>query len=164
MSGVLLARIDVANLYPPFLDRLYAVVNEAQSLGSNYWAISGTRTYAEQMKLWAQGRTLPGPIVTQARGGESAHNFGLAVDFCRDGLVERAGLQPDWRPESYDLLGQCAVKHGLVWGGSWKFRDCPHIQWGHRITALELAPLRDAYSAGGLKSVWEFLDREALNA
>ncbi|SVE43245.1 uncharacterized protein METZ01_LOCUS496099, partial [marine metagenome] len=39
------------------------------------------RTYAEQDDLYEQGRTEPGKIVTNARGGKSWHNFGLAIDF-----------------------------------------------------------------------------------
>src|SRR5687768_17388797 len=42
--------------------------------------ISGNRTYAEQNLLYAQGRTKPGDIVTNSRGGQSNHNFGIAWD------------------------------------------------------------------------------------
>lgn len=37
-------------------------------------------TFAEQDEIYAQGRTKPGPIVTNARGGESYHNYALALD------------------------------------------------------------------------------------
>ena len=40
--------------------------------------ISGTRTFAEQDRLYAQGRTEPGNVVTNARGGQSNHNYGIA--------------------------------------------------------------------------------------
>src|SRR6202021_3611073 len=43
--------------------------------------IAGMRTFAESDALYAQGRTEPGPIVTNAPAGESFHNYGLAVDF-----------------------------------------------------------------------------------
>src|SRR5262245_18268987 len=43
--------------------------------------LSGTRTYAEQDELYRIGRDLPGEIITNARGGESNHNFGLAWDI-----------------------------------------------------------------------------------
>lgn len=43
---------------------------------------NGFRSFAEQDKLYAQGRTNKSkPIVTNARGGYSAHNYGLAIDF-----------------------------------------------------------------------------------
>ena len=162
MSYVQFSRIDLGQLYPPFVDRLGTLISEALAEGVSYWALSGHRDFAEQAKLYAQGRTTPGAIVTNANAGESAHNFGLAVDFCRDGLVERAGLQPDWRRESYTRLGELAAKHGLVWGGTFHNFDGPHVQWGRRITGADMEPLRKAFSAGGLNAVWAFLDSEAL--
>lgn len=42
---------------------------------------SGYRSFAEQNKLYAQGRTAPGKIVTNAKGGQSNHNYGLAIDY-----------------------------------------------------------------------------------
>jgi len=41
----------------------------------------GFRSIEEQNKIFAQGRTTPGRVVTQARGGESNHNYGMAVDL-----------------------------------------------------------------------------------
>ena len=44
--------------------------------------ISGTRSYQEQDALFRQGRFgNPGPRVTNARGGQSRHNFGIAWDI-----------------------------------------------------------------------------------
>jgi peptidoglycan L-alanyl-D-glutamate endopeptidase CwlK len=39
------------------------------------------RTIAEQNELYAQGRTKAGKIVTNAKGGQSYHNYGLAFDI-----------------------------------------------------------------------------------
>ena len=55
----------------------------------------GYRTIKEQNDLYAQGRTKPGNKVTNAKGGQSFHNFGLAVD-----LVELVNGQPNW---NYDM-------------------------------------------------------------
>lgn len=159
MSALLLARIDPLQLYPPFTERLMALVEEAEGLGVHYWAVSGFRSYAEQMRLWAQGRTQPGLKVTNAKGGESAHNFGIAADFCRDGVVDRRGLQPDWKPESYATLGQLAAKHGLAWGGDWALKDYPHVQLPGFVTREQLEPLRVAFETGGLTAVWEYLNK-----
>ncbi len=56
----------------------------ALAIRSKYdWkVISGFRSSKEQDDLYAIGRTasLDRPTVTDARGGQSAHNFGLAVD------------------------------------------------------------------------------------
>ena len=50
--------------------------NEAVNQGYEAKIICGTRTYAEQNDLYRQR-----PKVTNARGGQSWHNFGLAWDF-----------------------------------------------------------------------------------
>lgn len=39
------------------------------------------RSIEEQDKLYDKGRNSPGKVVTHLKGGESYHNFGLAVDF-----------------------------------------------------------------------------------
>lgn len=159
MSGLLLSRIDSTKLYPPFASALAAMLDEAMRAGAQFWAISGFRAYAEQQALYDQGRATPGKVVSNAKAGESAHNFGIAVDLCRDGLVDRAGLQPDYKPEAYEMLRELAPKYGLVWGGAWKFRDNPHVQMPHYVTARDLEPLRYCYESGGLVSVFAFLDR-----
>lgn len=154
----LFSRVDTTKLYPPFLAKLQAVVDDLHASGLDYWVVSGFRPYDEQTELYAQGRTKPGRVVTQARAGESSHNFGIAADLVRDFYLERAGLQPDFRPESYDAVGPVAVKHGLVWGGTWRFKDLPHVQWPGYVTAAQLEPLRLAFEAGGLQAVWDVLD------
>lgn len=158
------SRVDPTKLYPPFFSAVGAMLNEAHFRGADYFVISGFRTYAEQSALYFQGRTSAGSKVTNARAGESAHNFGIAVDLCRDGLVDRAGLQPDYRPESYEMLRELAPKHGLVWGGSWeKFPDRPHVQLPNYVTVSHLEPLRYSYELGGLINVFTYLDAGVSN-
>jgi hypothetical protein len=159
VSALLVSRIDTTKLYPPFFSALSSMLDEALKQGASYWAVSGFRTYGEQMALWQQGRTEPGKRVTNAKGGESAHNFGIAVDLVRDGLIDRKGLQPDYAPESYELLRTLAPKFGLVWGGSWKFRDNPHVQMPNYVTGRDLEPLRYSYELGGLVNVFQYLDK-----
>lgn len=104
--------------------------------------ISGHRSYAEQDRLFAQGRTAPGPVVTKARGGFSNHNFQIAVDaalFTADG--QYLGTSP-----LYKQLGPIVAKYPtLEWGGNWKFVDEPHIQWR---TGLTMAQLRERVAKG----------------
>src|SRR5262249_50446166 len=107
--------------------------------------------------------TRPGKIVTRAKGGESAHNFGLAVDFMR--AFGEALTEPDWLPTSYVTLGAVSMSHGLVWGGRFSSPDRPHVQWSGYVTAAELAPLKNWASKGmysndmdWLKSVWSQVD------
>lgn len=46
------------------------------------YVVWGRRTLEQQETLFRLGRTIPGPIQTTRRGGNSAHNYGLALDFC----------------------------------------------------------------------------------
>src|ERR1700756_2557177 len=61
---------------------------------------AGARSWAEQDHLWQQGRITPGDIVTDARGGESWHNFGLAVDCAPEvveGTIDWNASHPQWK-------------------------------------------------------------------
>lgn len=162
MSDLLWSRIDTTQLYPPFFERAQKVVQQLFEAGKPYWVIEGCRSYERSDALYAQGRTAPGPIVSNARAGQSAHNFGIAVDVVLDGYIDRAGLQPDWRPESYIPLGPVVRANGLIWGGDWVFKDRPHFQVPTFITAADMEPLRQAFAAGGLKSVWAYLDQHLV--
>ena len=98
-------------------------VNEVESeLGIQLRVTQGTRTNAEQDVLYAQGRTAPGRIVTNARGGESYHNYGLAVD-----VVEIRGGQAVWNT-NWQAIGDIGTRNGFEWGGNWTTPDRPHFQ------------------------------------
>ena len=56
------------------------VIRAEKELGVKLRVTSGLRTWNEQNKLYAKGRTTSGKVVTNARGGQSLHNFGLAID------------------------------------------------------------------------------------
>ena len=103
--------------------------------------ISGTRSYREQDALYAKGRTTTGPRVTNARGGFSNHNFGIAWDI---GLF-RAGTYLESSP-LYRECGEIGKSLGLEWGGDWKsFPDEPHFQIK---TGFTLAQMRIRVAAG----------------
>jgi peptidoglycan LD-endopeptidase CwlK len=86
--------------------------------------IAGTRTYAEQDALYAQGRTTPGPIVTDAPAGYSNHNFGIAFDVG----AFNGGVYLDDSP-IYAQVGALGRSQGLEWGGDFvSFPDEPHFQ------------------------------------
>ncbi|MEZ5046603.1 MAG: M15 family metallopeptidase [Chitinophagaceae bacterium] len=109
--------------------------------GIDLRVVQGFRTVAEQDKLYAQGRTAPGNKVTNARGGQSNHNFGLAVD-----VVPFVNGQPDWNTKKYPLLGQIGMSRGLEWGGKWKtILDLPHFQnlQGRTLKQLQALPKDD---------------------
>lgn len=107
------------------------------------------RTFAEQNELFAQGRTKPGTVVTKAKGGQSAHNYGLAIDIVLvvdkngDGKFESAvwdtktDFDGDGKSDWIEVVN-IFKQYGWEWGGDWKFYDAPHFQklYGKSIREL----------------------------
>jgi peptidoglycan L-alanyl-D-glutamate endopeptidase CwlK len=140
---------NIATLLPEVQPIARALVQKAALNGIRIKIISGLRTYAEQDELYAQGRTKPGPKVTNARGGYSNHNFGIAFDI---GVFEGQKYLPD--SVKYKAVGALGTDLGLEWGGNWKsIVDQPHFQlrpaWAADLAENEmLAELRGRFAAG----------------
>ena len=114
----------IASLLPEVQPIARALVQKATLSGIKIKVISGLRSYAEQDALYAQGRTKPGNIVTNAKGGYSNHNFGIAFDI---GVFE--GSQYLEESSKYQAVGVLGMDLGLEWGGNWKtIVDQPHFQ------------------------------------
>ena len=126
-----------------------ALVAKADAAGIAIKIISGLRTYDEQNDLYAQGRTKGGNIVTNARGGYSNHNFGIAFDV---GVFEGSKYLDD--SPKYKAVGALGSDLGLEWGGNWKtIQDEPHFQlrpqWASDLSERDmLAELRSRKDSG----------------
>lgn len=85
------------------------------------------RTNEEQNKLYAQGRTEKGKIVTNAKGGESPHNF--LPSFAFD-IAFISGKTLSWDKKHFkkfaDIIKE--ISTGIEWGGDWRFVDVPHFE------------------------------------
>ena len=102
----------------------------AANFGCDYQAIAGNRTWKDQDALYAQGRTAPGPKVTNAKGGQSNHNFGIACDF---GVFKDGAYLDETNPKLAEQVHKACAAHaednGLSWGGNWSgFQDTPHFE------------------------------------
>jgi peptidoglycan LD-endopeptidase CwlK len=109
--------------------------------------LSGSRTYAEQDQLYKKGRFgNPPPKVTNARGGQSNHNFGIAWDV---GIFQNGKyLTGDTKAEAaiYKQLASTAKTDDLEWGGDWtSIVDMPHYQLKLDLT---LAQVRKRFESG----------------
>jgi peptidoglycan LD-endopeptidase CwlK len=139
----------IAALLPQVQPYARALVKKAAQHGITIKVIGGLRTYEEQNELFAQGRTKPGRIVTNARGGFSNHNFGIAFDV---GVFEGANYLGE--SPKYKAVGALGMDLGLEWGGNWKtFLDEPHFQlrpkWGGDMKERDmLAELRTRKDSG----------------
>lgn len=119
----------------------------AAAHGYEYKAISGNRTWDEQAKIYAQGRTSPGKIVTNAKPGYSNHNYGIAVDMgvFKDGKY-LDGLKPAEAQAFHSKAAVVAEKYNIEWGGNWKsFKDYPHFEYK---TGKTLSQLRQLVTEG----------------
>jgi peptidoglycan LD-endopeptidase CwlK len=108
-----------------------------------YRILSGTRTYAEQNILFKKK-----PKVTNARGGQSNHNFGIAWDIgiFDDGKYYTGATKKE--EKAYEQLGALikAKVPGLEWGGDWaSFKDKPHYQL---VTGKTVKELREFLEKG----------------
>ena len=95
------------------------------------------RDFECQDALYAQGRTAPGKVVTNARAGESFHNWRCAYD-----CVPLLNGKPAWGDtELYLAVGKLGEQQGLTWAGRWtgKLRETAHFQYS---AGLSLADLR----------------------
>ena len=108
----------------------------------------GLRTFAEQDALYAQGRTKPGAKVTNAKGGQSIHNYGLAVDIVLiiDGKITSWDTKKDFdKDKQADWMEVVSEfkKAGWEWGGDWRtFKDMPHFE---KTKGLTLKQIQDKY-------------------
>ncbi len=122
----------VASLARRFLDL-------AAQNGINARVLVAFRSWDEQDRLYAQGRTAPGDIVTDAMGGDSYHNWGLAFD-----AVPIENGQPAWDDTAaFNRLGALGQQVGLEWGGHWTtyaidLVDLPHYQYTFGLSTQQL--------------------------
>ena len=87
------------------------------------------RSKVEQDALYAQGRTSAGPIVTNAKGGQSLHNY--KPSFAFDIAFKKANGQLDWSEHLFKDFADILCRSPYIeWGGNWKkFKDRPHFQF-----------------------------------
>jgi len=148
----------IKELHPEIRDKAATFFNNAQDAGYELKVNWGFRGFQLQDNLYAQGRVFRGPndrrgtkiegaeIATQARGGQSPHNYGLAFDIdfldyetCvpnpvpdiqRMGASENSGFLKESKvknikptseriKQGYAELGRIGKSLGFRWGGDW---------------------------------------------
>ncbi len=134
MDQVTSNRIDL--LHPKIRNEVRYLVEKANAQltkHSEIRIVQGLRTFKEQNDLYALGRTKPGSKVTNSKGGQSFHNYGLAIDFCLliDDKEISWDLKKDWdgdKVADWMEVVKIFTDEGYEWGGKWKFKDNPHLQ------------------------------------
>ncbi|OMD19946.1 hypothetical protein BJP48_31600 [Paenibacillus odorifer] len=135
----------LVGLHPVVLAAATVLIERCYARGVPIVITQGLRTIAEQDALYSQGRTKSGSIVTNAKGGYSYHNFGLAVDFV---LLLPNGSSVSWdmnrdynenNIKDWIEVVEEAKKLGFDWGGDWtSFKDYPHFQMVFGLTLTQL--------------------------
>lgn len=113
-------------IFEPFIQEAKKI---AAGMGYEYVAISGNRGEAEQNAIYAQGRSKPGKIVTNARYPYSNHNHRIALDF---GIFKNGkyvdGSNPSEAEKVHRAVSKLCDKYQVSWGGNWKMKDFPHFE------------------------------------
>ena len=143
---------EIAKLHPQVQGLIRSFINKVYAQHQVQLVIvQSYRTYAQQDALYAKGRTAPGSVVTRAKGGQSNHNFALAVDvfpLWEDGQLHMDAKSDKKNVQILRTIAPVGKSIGLEWGGDWKsIVDNPHFQLK---TGKTMAQLREmTKNAGG---------------
>ena len=128
------------DLHPKVRKMAEAHLKACDDAGIDVLVTSTYRDIESQNALYAQGRTKPGKKVTNAKGGQSFHNYRIAYD-----IVPLRNGKPVWSTSGVDgkiwqLAGNLGKAQGLEWAGDWKtFKEYPHFQFtdGHSLSYFQ---------------------------
>lgn len=123
----------IKTLLPVVQEKVRLFLAKAKEAGFDLRITDGHRTPKEQDEIYARGRTVPGRVVTYAKGTpvpQSLHNFQCAIDV----VDKKRGYDIDW-----NKLGKIGEACGLEWGGRWtRPVDKPHFQYTGGLTLKQL--------------------------
>ena len=125
----------ISDLLPVVQTKANAFVAACAAQGIDVIITSTYRDFESQTAIYNQGRTTPGKKVTNAKAGESYHNYRCAFDFAPivNGKV-------NWNDTAlFTKCGLIAVSVGLEWAGNWKtFKELAHVQFTGGLTIADL--------------------------
>ncbi len=158
VSAVNMPSRDLSLLAPKFLAAVEAAIAACAARGLPVKINEGYRSQARQAFLYAQGRTTPGNIVTNAPSSlTSWHGYGLAVDVIHATLAYTPFGSDRAANERWFADVGGVFKHSLCsWGGNWTKPDTPHMQWG-ACTPSPTMGARSLLATGGVEAVWRKL-------
>ena len=140
---------DLDSLADPFRARAERLVAMLAREGLPFRVFETRRKFSRSQEIFMKGRVYKdgvickvGPTVSNARAGESPHNWGCAVDCVLipkehpfwEGEEPATGPWDDGRANplvklAWERYGRCARACDLSWGGDWvSFSDLPHVE------------------------------------
>lgn len=126
---------SLLDLVPPVRKKAEDFLSACKFAGIDVLIYCTYRSLEEQNELYKIGRSLPGKIVTNARGGQSWHNFHAAFDF-----VPILNGKPQWADKKlYAKCGAIAESVGLEWAGRWtgSLKETAHCQYRGGLTLAQ---------------------------
>lgn len=125
----------IEDLHPYVAKLCRAFVAACKKDGIDILITSTWRDNAAQNALYAQGRTKPGKKVTNAKAGQSFHNYKLAFDF-----VPIVNGKAQWNDlATFKRAGAIGERLGLDWAGRWiSFKELAHLQWSGGLSLAQL--------------------------
>jgi peptidoglycan L-alanyl-D-glutamate endopeptidase CwlK len=126
---------NIDDLDPRVATKCQAFIAACADQGIDVLITSTYRDVDSQNALYQQGRAIPGAIVTNAKGGQSFHNYRLAFDFC-----PIMNGKPQWSDiDLFKRCGEIGEGLGLDYAGYWKtFKEYAHLQWTGGLTLAQL--------------------------
>lgn len=125
----------IEDLEPKVAELCHRFIDACKAQGIDILITSTYRDHESQAVLYAQGRTTPGKVVTNAKPGQSWHNWKCAFDFAP--LVN--GKIPWADAGLFSKCGLIAESVGLEWAGRWKsFPEMAHCQFTNGRTLSQM--------------------------
>jgi len=127
---------NINDLLPNVKVRVEKFIELCDEEGIDLLITSTYRDNESQEALYEQGRTRPGKIVTNAKPGESWHNYRCAID-----VVPLINGKPNWDGSDpiWETIGELGERAGLEWAGRWRtFKELAHFQYTGGLTLADL--------------------------
>lgn len=115
----------IDQLDPVFQPIVESIIRQLEAEGVKILITDGYRSFSEQKALYDN------PNVFAAAPGYSFHNYAMAIDVVP--VDENGGIHYE-DARAYEIIGKIAKRHGCEWGGDWKQKDKPHIQYTQGLT------------------------------
>lgn len=117
---------NIDDLNPKVAKMCRTFVARCKAQGIDVLITSTYRDFVSQNALYAQGRTTSGKKVTNAKAGQSFHNWKVAFDF-----VPIVNGKAQWNDlKTFTKCGEIAESIGLEWAGRWvRFKEMAHCQY-----------------------------------
>lgn len=139
------------HLAPQFQRAVRAALADCTSAGLDAIVYETVRSHALAVAYYARGRTVIPPTQTVTNAPDetySWHGYGLAVDVIH--RVHRWSMPDEW----FASVAGVFTRYSCKWGGNWRQRDLPHMQWA----ACKPSPsvlARSLLASGGMEAVWK---------